>query len=165
MLPSEVVANYFLQKSFNEGISLDQMKLLKLVYIAHGWHCGYFSTPLVNDAVEAWRYGPVIPDLYRKIKHHGRAHIVAPIEGYLPLEQTRLPNQYTKELLDHVWDRYKGLSGLQLSSLTHQLNTPWDQAWRSNGGDSYHGALISNESIARHYQELIANSQSTAAGA
>ncbi|MFZ3184229.1 MAG: type II toxin-antitoxin system antitoxin SocA domain-containing protein, partial [Pseudomonas sp.] len=82
MLPSESVANYFIQKSFNSGIPLTSMKLIKLVYIAHGWHCGYFSQNLINDAVEAWKFGPVIPDLYRKVKWYGRGHIDAPIEGY-----------------------------------------------------------------------------------
>lgn len=75
MLNSEAVANYFIQKSFDTGIGLTPMKLLKLVYIAHGWHRGYFSENLINDAVQAWRYGPVIPDLYRKVKGYGRRDI------------------------------------------------------------------------------------------
>lgn len=155
MLPSEVIANYFIQKSFNEGVPLDQMKLLKLVYIAHGWHCGYFNVPLINDAIEAWRYGPVIPDLYQHIKHYGRGRVTGPIEGYPNIEQFVPPTPYTREMLEHVWNRYKGLSGLELSSLTHQPGTPWDVAWRASGGDSYHGALIPNEQIGQHYRQLI----------
>lgn len=156
---SETVANYFIQKSFDTGIELTQMKLLKLVYIAHGWHRGYFSTNLINDAVQAWRYGPVIPDLYRKIRHYGREIIDAPIEGYgLPGDgnpQNAPPNENTIALLDKVWDVYSEYTGVQLSAMTHRKGTPWDVVWRAQGGDNYRGATIPNELIMRHYKERI----------
>lgn len=164
MLPSEVVANYFIQKSFNEGIPLDQMKLLKLVYIAHGWHCGYFHSPLINDAVQAWRYGPVIPDLYRKVRHYGRSVIDAPVGEYPPLQAYSLPDQHTISLLDHVWDSYKNMSGLQLSALTHQQGTPWHEQWQKSGGNTYGGAIIPNNLIEQHYRQKILEQSAQARG-
>lgn len=157
MLSSESVANYFIKKSFDKGVPLSQMKLLKLVYIAHGWHRGYFSKNLINDAVQAWRYGPVIPDLYRKVKHYGHRTIDAPIEGYgVAGEGANVPpDQHTIALLDRVWDIYSPYDGVQLSAMTHQPNTPWDQTWRSSGGDNYCGAIIPNELIEQHYKQKI----------
>lgn len=155
MLPSEVVANYFLEKSFDEGVAITQMKLLKLVYIAHGWHRGYFETNLINEAVKAWRYGPVIPDLYRKIKHYGRKDIDAPIDGYGSIRDMHLPNEQTLDLLDHVWDSYKDKDGIELSALTHEPNTPWDITWKASGGDTFAGATIANELIEDHYKDKI----------
>ncbi len=157
MLPSESVANYFIQKSFDSGIPLTPMKLIKLVYIAHGWHRGYFSQNLINDAVEAWRYGPVIPDLYRKVKWWGRHHIDAPIEGYGVAGdwQNPPPNPHTTALLDRVWDSYAGHDGITLSTMTHQFDTPWDQIWRRDGGSEYRGAIIPNELIEQHYRQKI----------
>lgn len=156
MLPSEVVANYFLEKSFDEGVPLTQMKLLKLVYIAHGWHRGYFKTNLINEAVEAWRYGPVIPDLYRKIKQYGRRTIDAPIDDYPSIQDMPLPHESTIALLDHVWNSYKHLDGIQLSALTHELGTPWDTSWKQGGGSAYSGQIIANELIQQHYENKIA---------
>ncbi len=157
MLDSEVVANYFIQKSFDTGVPLSQMKLLKLVYIAHGWHRGYFSQNLIKDAVQAWRYGPVIPDLYRKISHYGRRTIDAPIPNYgVPGDpQNPVPHQSTLALLDRVWNSYKQYSGVQLSAMTHQNGTPWDRIWRESGGDNYSGAIIPNELIEQHYKDKI----------
>lgn len=156
---SETVANYFIQKSFDTGVELTQMKLLKLVYIAHGWHRGYFSSNLINDAVQAWRYGPVIPDLYRKIKHYGRRSIDAPLEGYgLPNDGdpgNACPNEQTIALLDKVWEIYSRHSGVELSALTHRPDTPWDKVWKDSGGAEYSGAIIPNELIERHYKERI----------
>ncbi|MEN5032098.1 type II toxin-antitoxin system antitoxin SocA domain-containing protein [Pseudomonas sp. Ps21-P2] len=157
MLNSEAVANYFIQKSFDKGVSLSPMKLLKLVYIAHGWHRGYFATNLINDAVQAWRYGPVIPDLYRKLKHFGRRTIDAPIEGYgiAGDSQNPVPDVRTLALLDRVWDIYSQYGGVELSAMTHQHGTPWDQIWRSSGGEDYRGAIIPNELIEQHYKQKI----------
>lgn len=160
MLPSEVIANYFIQKSFNSGIPVSPMKLLKLVYIAHGWHRGYFSTNLINDAVEAWQYGPVIPDLYRKIKHYGRHNIDAAIDGYVPLEHISpdaLPSTHTIALLDSVWNAYGQKDGLELSSLTHQPDTPWDITRRTHPGSGC--AIIPNDLIEDHYRQKISSPQ------
>ncbi|MCD8455896.1 DUF4065 domain-containing protein [Xylella taiwanensis] len=46
------------------------MQVLKLVYIAHGWHLGFRQEPLLNKRVEAWRHGPVIRSLYEKVKKY-----------------------------------------------------------------------------------------------
>jgi len=156
MLPSEVVANYYIQKSFDTGVPLSLMQLIKLVYIAHGWHRGYFSENLINDAVQAWQYGPVIPDLYRKLKHYGRSKIDSPIEGFPPIQQCKLPSPHTLALLDRVWDQYSSRDGIQLSALTHQQGTPWDEVWNSRGGSDYYGAIIPNDLIDAHYKQKIA---------
>ena len=160
-LSSESVANYFIQRSFNEGVPLTSMKLLKLVYIAHGWHLGYFDKPLINDAVQAWQYGPVIPDLYRKIKMYGHMSIDAPVEGFGVVDDGTLPNtppdDNTVALLDRVWQAYSKFDGIELSSMTHQHGTPWHHAWNENLGSKYHGAIISNDLIKAHYQQKIHN--------
>ena len=55
------VANYLLKK--NGG--MQQLKLLKLVYLCHAWHLGILGAPLVNEEAEARSYGPVFPSLDR----------------------------------------------------------------------------------------------------
>ena len=61
------VANFFLDQAQEEGQKLDHMKLQKLAYIAHGWHLAITGEPLFHERVEAWPYGPVIPDLYHEL--------------------------------------------------------------------------------------------------
>lgn len=158
-LSSESIANYFIQKSFEEGVNLTQMKLLKLVYIAHGWHLGYFDQPLISDAVQAWQYGPVIPKLYRKISKYGRRTIDALIEGYGVIcdgqQENTPPHESTIPLLNKVWETYSGLSGIQLSTMTHQNDTPWHYAWIEAKGSPYSGTIISNELIRQHYKRKV----------
>ncbi|MCY4000360.1 MAG: DUF4065 domain-containing protein, partial [Bacteroidetes bacterium] len=60
----------------HSGRNLTPMQLIKLSYIAHGWTLGISGEPLFNDTVEAWRYGPVVPDIYHTYKEFGHSPIV-----------------------------------------------------------------------------------------
>jgi len=57
------------------------LQLLKLVYIANGWSLALNGDPIVHESAEAWTYGPVIPMLYRSIRHHRSAPVDGPIPG------------------------------------------------------------------------------------
>ena len=72
---SKAVANYFLDIAERDGKTLNPMKLQKLVYIAHGWHLAIRRRPLIRESVEAWKYGPVIADLYHEFKKFGNMPI------------------------------------------------------------------------------------------
>ena len=54
------IAKKIIELSKKDNVSIDPMKLLKLVYIAL-W-C-FSEKPLIINKVEAWKYGPVIPEL------------------------------------------------------------------------------------------------------
>ena len=75
------VANEMLRLAAERGEALSPLKLLKLVYIAHGWSFPYLlGQPLLAEPAQAWQYGPVVPSLYRATSRF-RA---APIEGPIP---------------------------------------------------------------------------------
>lgn len=151
---SIAVANYFIQKSLNTGQEVTPMKLLKLVYIAHGWRLGLFGEPLINEAVEAWTYGPVIPDLYKALKEHGRERVTklaskSSFKGFQFISTTpTIPDDdaHTHKLLESVWNAYGDKGGLYLSAITHKPGTPWSRTQR-NG-------IIPQDMIKEHYQLL-----------
>ena len=119
---ARAIANRLLAKGRAEGVPIDPMKLLKLTYIAHGWVLGLTGRPLIRQAVEAWPYGPVIPDVYFAWKRFGKSAIYAPamcLQGltWAPY-QADLPPAVS-EMVDRTWELYKPFTGLELSTLTH----------------------------------------------
>lgn len=148
------IANYFIKKSFDEGIELTPMKLLKLVYIAHGWYLGLTENPLLNEGVEAWRYGPVIPSVYREFKQYGNNQITKLADTLTDQMQfiTPMVEDDKHDFLNKIWNVYKKYNGLQLSTLTHQKGTPWYTVWYEENGQNRQGALISNNLIEDHYK-------------
>lgn len=147
------IANYFIGKAIDEGQDMTLMKLIKLVYIAHGWHLGIKGEPLLPEAVQAWQYGPVVPSIYQEFKRYGSRKIT---QLELDLETFTYPcveDVELKKFLDKIWSVYGKMDALQLSALTHQPNTPWDNVWNKNQGKFIKSMPIPNDLIEQHYKQ------------
>ena len=133
---TKAVANYLIDYAEQNGESLSPMKLQKLVYFAHGWHLALTNgEKLINEMIEAWDYGPVIPSLYNEFRKFGRHNITrkarhSSFKGTrLMCEEPSLPDEETgfaKELLKKIWEIYGGYTGIQLSNMTHVEGSPWN---------------------------------------
>ncbi len=101
------------------------------------------DNPLIKEGVQAWQYGPVIPELYFQLKVDNLV--------YAPGEKILFDsNEDIHKLLDFVYNKYGKCNGFDLSNLTHQKGTPWDLT--VNKFES----LITNEIIKDHYKTIIA---------
>lgn len=171
MYDSRAVANFFLEAGRREGIRISPMKLQKLVYIAHGFHLAIFDQPLVDQAFEAWPYGPVEPTLFHEFKSFGRLpitrlasvvsgeHLNAPVTPNLD-DYDNANKENTKALLRQVWNGYKGLSGTRLSELTHQPGTPWTKSREGMKGGVALSPRIQNKLIRDYYCGKLSKAQS-----
>jgi uncharacterized phage-associated protein len=145
-LPTRV-SEYILKVAQSNGIPLTPMQVLKLVYISHGWQLGLYGRPLINESIEAWQYGPVVPSVYHRYKRFG-SNFISDIpncfpEGFDPSEVSTI---------EQVFKGYGRRSGISLSSLTHEPGTPWSQTVQQSGI----GAVISNDLIEDYYRRRAA---------
>ena len=148
---SHSVARRLLDQANGSQRDISPMKLMKLVYIAHGWMLGLYGRALISDRVEAWRYGPVIPELYRTVRKF-RAGAIPPDKVEAPGDEHEF-DEYEKGVIDQVYDIYGGnYSAIQLSQMTHARDTPWDKTYNRVGRSS----LIPNDLIEDHYRRLYA---------
>ena len=150
---ARLVANYLIRaKKRKDGTPPTPMQLLKLVYIAHGWNLAINDRPLVTDCIEAWRYGPVISDLYHGLKKWGNT----PVQELLPIPSSgaTILSSEEKAVVDEVLDVYGNLNGIQLSNLTHSSNTPWYNVYFDEGGQYKNRAQITDQRIKQHFVEL-----------
>ncbi|WP_347460883.1 type II toxin-antitoxin system antitoxin SocA domain-containing protein [Acinetobacter sp. ANC 7454] len=134
------------------------MQLLKLVYIAHGWMLGICSTPLITEQVEAWKYGPVIPDLYQHVKKYGANPIFDEKLGnfFQNMQSSEFTND-ENSILNFVVDTYGNIDGIRLSQITHAADTPWSNTFKNGWGD-----VIPTDLIAHHYRQLLEKVRSNA---
>ena len=143
------VANRFIELAeHDEGRKLTPMQLIKLAYIAHGFSLAIKNRPLLDEPVEAWRYGPVIPSLYRKLKAFGNGGVDKRISRFFGSETLASEDA---DLIDAVYEKYGKLTGGQLSFLTHKRGTPWSDAYKP---DEY-GIELDDSVIGRHYADLL----------
>lgn len=145
------VANTFIDLAASEKEHLSVMKLLKLVYLAHGWNLAITNEPLINEPVEAWQYGPVISSVYHEFKSFGNEPInEKAVECYGTVES--LPKESLQyKVVKKVWDVYKQFTGIHLFNKTHEPDTPWSKTWTP---DVPRGTDIDNDLIKSHFQKL-----------
>lgn len=147
------VANYFLAQAKKERRNLSHLKLQKLVYIAYGWCWEILGRRLFKDRIEAWRYGPVVPDLYHEFKHCGwqpirqwSAHYDFDNREFI-IPEIQLDGRVAG-VLHKVWEAYKPFSARQLRNMTHSDGTPWSETYEPDKN-----LKIGDEKIKRHFAE------------
>lgn len=160
MFSPKAIANYFLDLAAASGQSITPMKLQKLVYYAHGWYAGYTQQPLINEPVEAWQYGPVIPSLYHEFKRFGSGTIKGKAtdfdsQGFGEVPPPSDPN--IRAFLENVWKSYGRYTGIALSEMTHSADSPWHETWVKCAGMK--GVDIPFSSIAEHFKAAVQKTQ------
>ena len=155
MHDSATVANRFLELANEAKKTLTPMQLLKLVYIAHGWSLGLYGVPLIRHEVQAWQYGPVIPELYERI----RKFKSLPVEGPVKASRRDQLSDRDLDIIRQVFVRYGDLPGPALSRITHADGTPWTLTYRPGT----FGLVISNDLIEDYYFRLANRNDASAA--
>ena len=123
------------------------MQLIKLVYIAHGVMLGRHGVPLLEETVEAWRYGPVIRSVYNSVRGFKSAPVTM-VAGARP----HVFSDAERAVMDHVVNVYGPHDAVVLSAATHKPGTPWSITWERFGQNS----TISNDLIENFYRHLLA---------
>ncbi len=169
--PAAAIANYFLDKGDSEERLITPLKLQKLVYYAHGWYLGIREKPLINEQVECWPYGPVVPSLYDAFKHLGNQAICERATGYYYDEdghhygEVCIDNcgvrgeeiEDVKAHLDEIWEAYSRFPATQLSNMTHLHGTPWREVYDQYGGRPPYHTDIPQGLIREHFKEKYSN--------
>ena len=125
------------------GWSLSNLKLQKILYIAHMFHLGEMGEPLIAGEFQAWDYGPVEPNLYRKAKIFGSS----PVKNIFS-SAAALPVCSEAEFLDQAAEKLGSKSPGQLVAITH-----WkDGAWAKNYIPGAIGVTIPDDDILAEYR-------------
>ena len=147
---ARAIANVLIRSGIDGAKPRDPLQLIKLTYLCHGWMLGLYRRPLSAQPVEAWKYGPVIPDVYHGLKRYG-GRPVNVVQDFLGSNFDELE----ADLIQQVFDSYVDFSGVQLSRLTHARGTPWHQIWHRIGRN----CIIPDDLIEEHFVELAASGE------
>lgn len=146
---AKAVANALIMKGVENGKPLTPLQIIKLTYLCQAWMLAMYGRPMFRQKVQAWQYGPVIPQVYHSVKHHGRDPVHTPLNA-----KPAIFSRNERHILDEVYRVYGDLSGVELSSLTHADGSPWHQV--ANGYPSRHNHEISHARMERYYGDQLA---------
>lgn len=119
------IANYFIQEGKGK---FNHTQLQKLCYISQGITLALLDKFLFYEEIQAWQYGPVISTLYSKLKPYN-PDSTRSIKNKIPNYEIPNFNDYTKKILDFVFNHYGKYTAGQLTNLTHEKDTPWYKVW------------------------------------
>lgn len=136
---AEALAAFFLSKA--SGNCLNDLKLMKLMYIAERESLAKLYSTLTNDDFVSMPLGPVLSRTYNILrgresvsfdtiqylsKRAGQAEtntfkLVGAIDPSLHFSQAELM------LLTSVWERFKNQPGYKMAKMTHDQFAEWDE--------------------------------------
>jgi len=114
MLNVQMVAEYFLWLTRDQDEQLSNLKLLKLLYYAQGYHLANYGVPLFDAPIKAWQHGPIVQDIYQEYKQYGSGSI--PPVTYIGKSRYR---ENERKTIESVFDTFGHFSGTQLRNMTH----------------------------------------------
>lgn len=148
------VAYYMLKIANENSIAMTNLKLQKLVYIAHGYMLAINGEPLIHEAPQAWKYGPVIHSVYRQFSTHGSEKISIDVENLKQLKNIQL-NTDEENIIKEVIKAYGDDTAIDLVNLTHERETPWDIIWNKQNGKEQLFSEIPDNIIKSHFQKAV----------
>lgn len=152
------IARYIINHLNEENSSVSNLKLQKLLYFVQGFFLAIKDEPCFNDRIEAWDFGPVVPNAYHEFKEFG-SNGIPMIKTYFKFNSDnfwdsetvefddKVINDNDKELINAVLDLYKNYSATALVRLTHNQD-PWSNTY----DQGCKNLIISNESIKEYFK-------------
>ena len=106
--------------------TISNLALQKILYIAHMFHLGRTGAPLISEQFEAWDYGPVVPEVYRRVRGFGSERI-RNVFHWVP----GVPEGSSEmQLIHEAADATKGMTPGRLVSITHSENGAWYKCYK-----------------------------------
>lgn len=133
------VANAFIWAARKAGKRLKHFQLQQLMYIAQGVALAFHDRVLFYDDVEAWKYGPIVSDLYHALTEYGAGEV----RNLIDTDDDAPIDEVVEGIVGIVYEAYGDKDDVALSGLTHQKDTPWYIAWEK--GDKVIGVELIRE--------------------
>ena len=139
------VCRHIINYSNEQNYGISNLKLQKILYFVQA----YFllnsdgKCPCFDEKIEAWDFGPVVPEAYHEFKQYGSGNIPF-VKSYLDYEdehdiwsirriafEDKQISQKDKMMIDAVVDEFSAFSATSLVNLTHNQD-PWTNVYEQH---------------------------------
>lgn len=132
------VARYIINYSNERGYAISNLKLQKILYFVQAAFLVERHEPCFYENIEAWDFGPVVPEVYQEFKMYG-SNTIPFVRNYIDLsngiwESKR--KEYSSDviypddklIINGMIDECSAYSAGQLVEITHNQD-PWMKAY------------------------------------
>lgn len=122
------LSRYIVSKCTQDGYPISNLQLQKILFHIQKMFLQKSGRPAFTDSIEAWQFGPVVPNVYYEYCGFGAMPITMQYEASnIYLED--------KNLIDNIIESKRMLYPWDLVQETHKPNGAWDQTYRNGVGN------------------------------
>ena len=151
------VSHYIIVYSNNKDYGVSNLKLQKLLYFIQAYFLANDYPPCFYEKIEAWSFGPVVPEVYREYKQYGAMDIPTS-DYYFKIDENNILDSHRvyyediiagqdKFIIREIVDRFADYAATDLVAITHKQR-PWIEAF-AKGRNSE----ITTEAIKNYFKE------------
>ena len=119
------VAQYVIEKYWQGGSPITNLKLQKILYYIQGYAFKRYNEPAYSEDIYRWPYGPVVPEVYFEYNRFRGSPISEPSDNEMTAALKRLKtDKALLSVVDSVIDKSVAYTAAQLVEKTHN-ETPW----------------------------------------
>lgn len=135
------VAKYIIWYCKKQGYSVSNLKLQKILYFVQANFLVTKDEPCFEEDIEAWDFGPVVPEAYHEFKIFGSSDI----PGFICRNAEEMILRKDRILINEMVNQCAKYSASTLVSITHN-QSPWKNAY-----EKYCNNVIEKEEIKEYF--------------
>lgn len=142
------ISSYIIYYSKKKNYGVSNLRLQKLLYYVQAEFLLEQGIGAFKEEIEAWDFGPVVPEVYHMYKMFGREDIVYPLDMFI--DSVSEIEKDDRDIIDDVLERSKNIPTIELVNMTHN-EAPWIDAY--NRGKAGFTNIISKENILEYFSK------------
>lgn len=124
MYSALTVARYIIDRCNENNRTISNLKLQKMLYFVQAEFLVEKGKACFSEKIQAWNFGPVVPEVYQRYKVYGAANIPSSRR----LARSTIISEADKKIIDNMIDECADYSASELVEITHRQK-PWKQAY------------------------------------
>lgn len=140
MIRAIELSKYIINKCVEDRKPISNLQLQKILYYIQYNCLKKTGNILFRDDIEAWQFGPVIPDIYYHFCGFGSMRITVIFPECKKIDVT----DKIKNIIDDVIEDKREINPWDMVKETHRDNGPWSLTFKNGEGNK---KVISIESI------------------
>lgn len=125
------VSRHIINYSNRMGYGVSNLKLQKLLYFVQAYFLAFTEsgTPCFKEKIEAWQFGPVVPNVYYYFCGYGAMKIMNYYDEDFSL------NYEDRQIIDKIIIEKRDMDPWQLVEETYRAGGAWDKTYKKGFGN------------------------------
>lgn len=123
------VARYIVNLCLKHGRPVSNLRMQKIMYLAHVYYITKQNKPLIKDDFEAWNIGPIIPEVYWEYSIYASAPIIPFYKEDADIDSEKI------KVVEKLIINLSAKKPWTLVELTHLKDGAWDRTYRNGQGN------------------------------